>query len=46
MLFANSPVWHFWLAVPMAAGAVAAVITVIALYVIRVSRTRYPKAGS
>lgn len=46
MLLADSPVWHFWLAVPLAAGAVLAVITIVALYIARVTRTRYPKGGS
>lgn len=50
MLFAadapTSPVWHFWLAVPLAAGAILAVLTIVALYVVRVVRTRYPKAGT
>lgn len=45
MFFAaeGSPVWHFWLAVPLALGAIAAVVTIIALYAVRVTRTRYPK---
>jgi hypothetical protein len=39
----TSPVWHYWLAVPIALGAIAAVITVVALYLSKVTRTRYPK---
>lgn len=43
---ATSKVWHFWIAVPLALGAVLAVLTVVGLYVAKVTRTRYPKAGS
>jgi CBS-domain-containing membrane protein len=39
----TSPVWHYWLAVPIALGAIVAVITVVALYLFKVTRTRYPK---
>ncbi len=42
----TSPVWHFWLAVPLALGAIAVVIGVVAAYVGRVSRTRYPKGDA
>ncbi len=42
----TSPVWHFWLAVPIALGAIAVVVALIAGYVISVSRTRYPKSDS
>jgi len=46
MLYAaesTSPVWHYWLAVPLAAGSILAVITIVALYLLKVTRTRYPK---
>ena len=50
MLFAaetaGSTVWHFWLAVPIVLGAIAAVLAVVAGYVISVTRTRYPKSDS
>ena len=36
-------VWHFWLAVPLALGAVTLVIALIAGYFFRVTRTRYPQ---
>ncbi len=36
-------VWHFWLAVPLAAGAILAVFAIIGLYFYKVTRTRYPK---
>jgi formate-dependent nitrite reductase membrane component NrfD len=39
----TSPVWHYWIAVPIALGAIAAVITVVALYLKNVTSTRYPK---
>lgn len=38
-----SPVWHYWLAVPIALGGVVAVVSVVALYVSKVTRTRFPK---
>lgn len=43
MLFAQDTVWHFWLAVPLAVGAILAVLTIIGLYLFKVTRTRYPK---
>jgi hypothetical protein len=45
MLLADK-VWHFWLAVPIAAGAVFAVIAVAGLYAARVTKTRYPNNDS
>jgi hypothetical protein len=39
----TSPVWHFWLAVPIALGAIAVVIGVLLGYVFKVTRTRFPK---
>jgi hypothetical protein len=36
-------VWHFWVAVALALGAILTVLGVLALYLIRVTRTRYPK---
>lgn len=45
MLFAEK-VWHFWLAVPIAAGAVALVVGAFALYAFRVTKTRYPSSDS
>ena len=36
-------VWHFWIAVPLAASAVLVTIAVIAGYVGTVSRARYPR---
>jgi len=41
-----APVWHFWLAVPIALGAIAALIAVVAGYVISVTRSRYPKSDT
>jgi len=46
MLYAaesTSPVWHYWLAVPLAAGSILAVITIVALYLLKVTRTRFPR---
>jgi hypothetical protein len=36
-------VWHFWLAVPLAAAAVLLVLGLVGLYFFTVSRTRFPK---
>jgi len=36
-------VWHFWLAVPLAALAILIVVLVIAGYLIKVVAPRYPK---
>lgn len=46
MLLADEKVWHFWLAVPLAATAILIVITILALYAAKVSRTRYPSSHS
>jgi hypothetical protein len=39
----TSPVWHFWIAVPLAMGAIGVLVALVAGYVARVTRTRYPK---
>jgi len=39
-------VWHFWLAVPIAAGAIFAVVSMLGLYASRVTKTRYPNNDS
>ena len=36
-------VWHFWIAVPIAASGVVVTIMLIAGYVGTVSRARYPR---
>ena len=36
-------VWHFWLAVPLAIASILTVVGIIALYFVRVTRTRYPQ---
>jgi hypothetical protein len=41
-----APVWTFWLAVPIAAGAVLMLIAMIAGYLKNVSSTRYPSGDS
>ncbi len=45
MLLADK-VWHFWLAVPIAAGAVLLVVSAVGLYATRVTKTRYPSNDS
>ncbi len=36
-------VWHFWLAVPLALGAVLTAVKLIADYIAKVVAPRYPK---
>lgn len=36
-------VWHFWIAVPLAIGAVMTVLALVAGYVAKVVAPRYPK---
>jgi hypothetical protein len=36
-------IWHFWLAVPLAAVTILAVVGVMVGYLVRVTRTRYPQ---
>ena len=36
-------VWHFWIAVPLAVGAVVAVIATVVGYLNKVTSTRYPR---
>jgi hypothetical protein len=35
-------IWHFWIAVPLALGAIVTVLAILGLYLSRVVRTRYP----
>jgi len=46
MLLATEKVWHFWIAVPLAAMAIVVVAAIVGLYVTKVTRTRYPKSES
>jgi hypothetical protein len=43
MLSAETTIWHFWLAVPLAAMAILAVVAIVVLYFFKVTRQRYPK---
>ena len=45
-VLANSPVWHYWLAVPIALGAIVVVIGVVLGYVFKVTSTRFPSDES
>lgn len=36
-------VWHYWIAVPLAAGAIVAVIATVVGYLAKVTYTRYPR---
>ena len=46
MLLAEETIWHFWLAVPIAALAILLVVAIIGLYFFKVTRTRYPKENA
>lgn len=39
-------VWHFWLAVPIAAAAIALVVGMFVMYAAKVTKTRYPNSDS
>lgn len=39
----GAQVWHFWLAVPLAAGGVLTALAVLAGYVAKVVAPRHPK---
>jgi hypothetical protein len=43
MVSLGAVVWHFWLAVPLAASAVLWVVASVAGYLANVTRARYPK---
>jgi len=43
MVTLGAVVWHYWLAVPLAAGAVLWLIATILGYLVNVTRLRYPK---
>lgn len=43
MLTLAAVVWHYWLAVPLAAGAVLFVVATVLGYLMSVTKTRYPK---
>ncbi len=42
-MYTLAVVWHYWIAVALAAGAILAVIALLLGYFAQVSRTRYPK---
>jgi|JI8StandDraft_1071087.scaffolds.fasta_scaffold475738_2 uncharacterized membrane protein YpjA len=41
-MFAEQHVWHFWIAVPLAAGAVLFGVATIVGYLTKVVRPKYP----
>jgi hypothetical protein len=43
MLTLAGVVWHFWLAVPLAVGAVVGLLATVAGYLKNVTQQRYPK---
>lgn len=38
-------VWHYWIAVPLAIGAILVILAVFAGYLIKVVRPKYPPRG-
>ncbi|MCY4456346.1 MAG: hypothetical protein OXB90_00170 [Acidimicrobiaceae bacterium] len=36
-------VWHFWIAVPLAVGAIVLVVATVLGYLNKVTSTRYPR---
>ena len=36
-------VWHYWIAVPLAGGAVLAVVATVAGYLAKVERIKHPR---
>jgi len=36
-------IWHYWMAVPLAAGGIAITVSTVVGYFQKVSSTRYPK---
>lgn len=49
MFFAAEPVthvWHYWLGVVLAVSAIGLVLTLAALYLVTVVRTRYARKDS
>ena len=36
-------VWHYWIAVPLVAGAVLAIIATIVGYLVKVQSPKYPR---
>ncbi len=43
MFTLGAVVWHYWLAVPLAASAILWVLATVGGYLAQVTRTRYPK---
>jgi len=43
MVSLGAVVWHYWLSIPLAAGAILWVISTIVGYLMNVTKTRYPK---
>jgi uncharacterized membrane protein YpjA len=45
MSFAVTHVWHFWIAVPLVAGAILFGVATIVGYLTKVVRPKYPSRG-
>lgn len=44
-MLAEQHVWHFWIAVPLAVGAVGFVVATIVGYLTKVVKPKYPSRG-
>ncbi len=44
-MLAEQHVWHFWIAVPLALGAIAFVVATIIGYLVKVVKPKYPSRG-
>jgi uncharacterized membrane protein YpjA len=44
-MLAESHVWHFWIAVPLVAGAIFFILAVIVGYLVNVVKPKYPPRG-
>jgi uncharacterized membrane protein YpjA len=41
-MFAESPVWHYWIAVPLVVGAVLFIVATLIGYLVNVVKPKYP----
>ncbi len=41
-MFAESQVWHYWIAVPLVVGAVLFIIATLVGYLVNVVKPKYP----
>lgn len=46
MLLAAEHVWHYWIAIVMVLTSIFGLLTIVGLYVARVSKTRFSNSDS